>query len=231
LLPGETNQANNGLIKSSELIAVVKVFIVDELSVVRRGLASVLESYAGYKVVGEASNVKEALPRIEALKPELIIIDIYRPGGGGVNAISLLHKKVPAAKVLVLTDAIERESFSSSIKAGAKGYLLKASEMNEIIDSIRLVATGDAVVYSAKAIKLYGASGDRLSIDGTLSDREKQVLRLVAKGQTNREIAAQCYISETTVKAHLRRISEKLNVKNRTQAVATAIDRGMLEKE
>jgi two-component system response regulator DevR len=116
---------------------MVKVFIVDELSVVRRGLASVLEAYAGYEVVGEANNIKEALPRIEALKPELIIIDVYRPGCGGVDAISLLHKKLPAAKVLVLTDSNEKESFVSSLKAGANAYLLKTSEMNELIDSIR----------------------------------------------------------------------------------------------
>ena len=208
---------------------MAKIFIVDELSVIRRGLASVLEAYAGYKVVGEAGNIKEALPKIGEIKPDLIIIDVYRPGGGGVDAIALLQKKVPTAKVLILTDTNDKESFISSIKAGAKAYLLKASELNEIIDSIRLVATGGAVVYSSKAAKMFDMPGER-AVEDSLSAREKEVLRLVAKGQSNREIAAHCYISETTVKAHLRRISEKLDVKNRAQAVAIAIDKGLLEE-
>jgi len=208
---------------------MAKIFIVDELSVIRRGLASVLEAYAGYKVVGEASNIKEALPKIGEIKPDLIIIDVYRPGGGGTDAIALLQKKVPTAKVLILTDSNDKESFISSIKAGAKAYLLKASELNEIIDSIRLVATGGAVVYSSKAAKMFDMPGER-AVEDSLSAREKEVLRLVAKGQSNREIAAHCYISETTVKAHLRRISEKLDVKNRAQAVAIAIDKGLLEE-
>jgi DNA-binding NarL/FixJ family response regulator len=210
---------------------MAKIFIVDELSVIRRGLASVLEAYAGYKVVGEASNIKEALPKIGEIKPDLIIIDVYRPGGGGTDAIALLQKKMPAAKVLVLTDSNDKESFISSIKAGAKAYLLKASELNEIIDSIRLVATGGAVVYSSKAAKMFDVPGEKAGIEDSLSAREKEVLRLVAKGQSNREIAAHCYISETTVKAHLRRISEKLDVKNRAQAVAIAIDKGLLEEK
>ena len=207
-----------------------KVFIIDEMSVIRHGLASVLKTYAGYDVVGGAPSIEASLPMIGELKPDIIVIDINREGGGGVEAINELRRRLPSAKVLVLTDSTDKESFFSSIGAGAKAYLLKASEITEIVDSIRLVATGGAVVYGSGAAKLFDFTNDKNNA-GPLSPREREVLRFVAKGESNREIGLKCFISETTVKAHLRRISEKLDVKNRAQAVAIAMDKGLLKED
>ena len=210
---------------------MLKVYIVDEMSVIRHGLASVLKTYAGYEIVGEAPNIEVGLSEIEELQPDIVVIDIYREGGGGVEAINQLQRKLPKVKVLVLTDSSDKESFFSSIKAGAKAYLLKASELAEIVDSIRLVSSGGAVVYGYGAAKMFDFTDQKNTSDDPLSPREKEVLRFVAKGQSNREIGMKCFISETTVKAHLRRISEKLDVKNRAEAVAIALDRGLLKDD
>jgi len=209
---------------------MARIFIIDEITVIRHGLATALKTYAGYDVVGEATDVEAALNDIEESHPDIIIIDVYRTGAGGVESINRLQKKLPATKILVLTDSEKKESFFSSIRAGAKGYLHKAQELNEIVDSIRLVAAGDAVVYGAGTANMFDFS-DQKNDDDPLSEREKEVLRLVAQGQSNREIGKACFISETTVKAHLRRISEKLDVNNRAEAVAVALDKGLIANE
>ena len=213
---------------------MVKLFVIDFHPVVRRGLASMFpEGDPEFKVVGEASGVLEAVDKIEELQPDIVIMDMFTPGGDSGDAVNLLQQKCPKVKVIVLTDSNKKEDFFKAIRTGATGYLLKSLELNELVDSVRLVSRGSAIVYSSMAVKLLDETeetGNGHKNGGSLSDREVEILKLVALGSSNKEIASHCYLSETTVKAHLRRISEKLVVKNRAQAVARAIEGGYLVK-
>lgn len=211
---------------------MIKIFIIDSHPVYRLGLGSILEGNQEFKVIGNAANVQDALTRMDELQPDVVVLDFPGSGNGAEEAVALLQEKCQA-KVIVLTDSDRGADFFRAIKAGAKGYLMKSVEFSELIDSIRLVASGSAIVYSASVAKLLSKSREtsdhKENRNGdTLSAREREVLELVARGASNKEIASHCYVSPTTVKAHLRRILEKLEVKNRAQAVAIAIERGYL---
>ncbi|MDO8473626.1 MAG: response regulator transcription factor, partial [Dehalococcoidia bacterium] len=211
---------------------MVKIFLIDHHPVFRRGLASLLGGHTQFQVVGDAANVKEALPLLEELQPDIIIADFFSPNGDGYEGITMLNQKRPQVKVLVLTDSQNETDFLNCVRSGAKGYLMKKLDLPELVDSIRLVASGTAIVYSTATSTLLDGSGmqNRPRRNGTngLSEREKEILSLVASGSSNKEIASKCYVSETTVKAHMRRITEKMNVKNRAQAVAIAMEKGLL---
>ncbi len=212
--------------------AMIKIFLIDSRPVFRLGLGSILERNAEFQVVGGAASVQEAAAKIGEVLPDIVIMDASLPGDDGIDGISVLQQKYPQARVVVLTDSEKKEDFFQAIKAGAKGYLMKNLEVSELTDSLRLVAGGSAIVYSTLAVKLLngqnGPNGRNSDGFSKLSNREKEVLGLVARGASNKEIALQCCVSQTTVKAHLRRILEKLEVRNRAQAVAKAIERGYL---
>ena len=214
----------------STLMVKIKVFIIDRQPILRQGLASVVESDTDFEVVGEAANVEEALLELGNLQPNIVIMDAFKTGGGGIDAINLIREKFPEIKVIILTDSNKDVDFLNAIKAGAKGYLSKSLGPAELTDSARLVAVGGAVVYSSMGARLFGGPRAQRDKNGfnCLSDREREILTLVARGHKNKEIAAITYVSETTVKSHLRRILEKLNVKNRAQAVAIAMEQGLL---
>lgn len=211
---------------------MVKVFIVDSHPVFRLGLGSMLEGNHEFKVVGDAATITEALVRIDQAQPDIVIMDVNTPGGDGIEAISQLQQKCPRTKSILLTESEKKDDFFRALKAGAKGYLLKNLDFAEFVDSIHLVASGNAIVCSAMAARLLSAPEgiNRGNGKSSLSNREKEVLALVARGATNKEIAFQCCVSPTTVKAHLRRILEKLEVKNRAQAVAFAIEKGFFSQ-
>lgn len=214
----------------STLMVKIKVFIIDRQPILRQGLASVVESDTDFEVVGEAANVEEALLELGNLQPNIVIMDAFKTGSGGIDAINLIREKFPEIKVIILTDSNKDVDFLNAIKAGAKGYLSKSLGPAELTDSARLVAVGGAVVYSSMGARLFGGPRAQRDKNGfnCLSDREREILTLVARGHKNKEIAAITYVSETTVKSHLRRILEKLNVKNRAQAVAIAMEQGLL---
>ena len=214
----------------STLMVKIKVFIIDRQPILRQGLASVVESDTDFEVVGEAANVEEALLELGNLQPNIVIMDAFKTGSGGIDAINLIREKFPEIKVIILTDSNKDVDFLNAIKAGAKGYLSKSLGPAELTDSARLVAVGGAVVYSSMGARLFGGPHAHRDKNGfnCLSDREREILTLVARGHKNKEIAAITYVSETTVKSHLRRILEKLNVKNRAQAVAIAMEQGLL---
>lgn len=215
--------------------ATLKVFVIECLQVVRIGLVSILREYPELRVVGEADNPTDALARMEQTPPDVVIIEPFTSGGGGVEAIARLQECFPDVKVVVLTQSDRRTDFVRAMRAGARAYLLKTLESDELIDSIRLVAKGRAVVYASKGAKLFdgpsnpGDGNEYMDRSERLTDREREILELVAQGASTKEVAAQCYVSYTTVKAHLRRISEKLDVRNRTQAVAIAVAKGFLD--
>lgn len=205
---------------------MIKVFLIDKHPVIRQGLASVLEK-AEFQVSGAASNIKEALPQIDQLKPDIVILDEFKGGADNTEDITKLQLK--NIKIFVLTDSDREHDFIKAIKSGVRGYLLKASEVSHLIDAIRLVAADGTVVYSSKATSLFDSTLQETNQVDRLTQREQEILNLVARGQSNKEIATRCYVSEATVKAHLRRIAEKLGVRNRAEAVAAGIEKGFID--
>jgi len=209
---------------------MIKVFLIDNQPVMRQGLASVLEKDAGFQVVGEADSVRDALSQIGELKPDIVIMDAFGGGSDYTKDIAMIQQKFEKAKVFILTDSNRENDFIKAIGAGVRGYLSKTSQVSQLIDAIRLVSANGAVVYSSKVARLFDSNlqETKRQLD-QISPREKEILNLVARGYGNKEIASRCYVSESTVKAHLRRIAEKMNVKNRAEAVATAIEKGLIE--
>jgi DNA-binding NarL/FixJ family response regulator len=204
----------------------IRVLIVDDHPVVRDGLRGILTSDPEFDVVGEAADGAEALAGARAVHPDVILMDLRMPGVGGVAAIrSLAEAEVPA-RVLVLTTYDSDSDVVPALEAGATGYLLKDSPREELVRAIRSAARGEAVLAPSVASRL--VSQLRTPEHATLSDRELEVLRLVAQGETNRGVAARLFVSEATVKTHLLHIYTKLDVNDRAAAVATAYERGLI---
>ena len=211
---------------------MVHIFMIDSSALSRHGLLSALGEYPEFQVVGDAANVSEALIKLGKLQPDIVITDIFMPSGGGVDDITRLRQAFPDIKVLIFTVSNNKDDVFKSIMAGACGYMMKTAELTEVIESIRLVASGNAIVFplmTAKVLtQLKNTNWQNINGFKSLSPHEKETLVLVAQGATNREIAEHCQVSETMVKARLTRILDKLNAKNRTQAVALATTRGLL---
>jgi DNA-binding NarL/FixJ family response regulator len=217
----------------------IRVLIVDDHTLFRRGIADVLSSRNDLEVAGEAADGLEAIEKARQLRPEVILMDLNMPNCTGLEAIQALQTELPESNVLILTVSETEEDLFASIKYGAKGYLLKNAEPEELVQAIYHVAKGESIILPLMATKLLTefqslASGKKKKHDedeAGLSSREREVLQLVAKGATNREIADSLYISENTVKTHLQNIMEKLHLANRSQAAAYAIEKGLLSKK
>ncbi|RPE40576.1 LuxR family two component transcriptional regulator [Streptomyces sp. Ag109_O5-1] len=209
--------------------APISLLIVDDHPVVRDGLRGMFESAPGFTVLGEASSGVEAVALTASLDPDVILMDLRMPGGGGVDAIRELTGRGARAKVLVLTTYDTDSDTLPAIEAGATGYLLKDAPREELFTAVRAAAQGRTVLSPAVASRLVsavrapGAPGNE-----PLSAREREVLTLVARGTSNREIARELFISEATVKTHLTHLYAKLGVNDRAAAVATAYQRGIL---
>ncbi|MET9087402.1 response regulator transcription factor [Streptomyces sp. NPDC004237] len=207
----------------------ISLLIVDDHPVVRDGLRGMFASAPGFTVLGEASSGVEAVTLAASLDPDVILMDLRMPGGGGVDAIRELTRRGDRAKVLVLTTYDTDSDTLPAIEAGATGYLLKDAPREELFTAVRAAAQGRTVLSPAVASRLVsavrtpGAPGNE-----PLSAREREVLALVARGTSNREIARELFISEATVKTHLTHLYAKLGVNDRAAAVATAYQRGIL---
>ncbi|MZD09501.1 response regulator [Streptomyces sp. SID5785] len=209
--------------------APISLLIVDDHPVVRNGLRGMFESAPGFTVLGEAADGVEAVDRAAALDPDVVLMDLRMPGGGGVDAIKELARRGARARVLVLTTYDTDSDTLPAIEAGATGYLLKDAPREELFTAVRAAAEGRTVLSPAVASRLVTAVRTPAApVDETLSAREREVLLLVSKGTANKEIARELFISEATVKTHLTHIYAKLGVKDRAAAVAVAYDRKIL---
>jgi DNA-binding NarL/FixJ family response regulator len=207
-------------------MADITLLIVDDHPVVRDGLRGMFAGAPGFEVLAEAANGREAVALAADLRPDVVLMDLRMPGGGGVEAITEIMTRGLPSKVLVLTTYDTDSDTIPAIEAGATGYLLKDAPRDELFNAVRAAAEGRAVLSPAIASRLVNRV--RAPRSGALSARELEVLRLVAKGTANREIAAELFISQATVKTHLTHIYAKLGVKDRAAAVATAYDQGIL---
>jgi DNA-binding NarL/FixJ family response regulator len=202
----------------------IRVLIADDHVTVTAGLASIIGMQPDMMVIAEGSNGREAVELWRNHRPDVALLDLRMPVLDGVGAMEQIHQEDASARVIVLTTYDTDNDIYRAIKAGAKGYVLKDARREELLDSIRRVSRGETCIPQSLVEKLAaGVSSE------TLTGRELQVLTLLARGKSNKEIGANLYISETTVKAHLRSIFSKLNVLSRTEAIAAASRRGLVQ--
>jgi DNA-binding NarL/FixJ family response regulator len=207
-------------------VSPIRLLIVDDHPVVRDGLRGMFAGAPEFEVVGEAADGGAALTLAEALLPDVILMDLRMPGLDGATAIRQLAERDLPCRVLVLTTYDTDRDVVHAIEAGATGYLLKDSPREELFRAVRATSRGESVLAPSVATRL--VSQLRAAAEEALSERELEVLALIAQGLTNRAAAARLFISEATVKTHLLHIYAKLDVNDRAAAVATAYERGLL---
>lgn len=209
----------------------VRLLLVDDHDLFRKGLASLLSRGKEFHVAGEARNGVEALSKARELKPDIVLMDIYMAGGGGLEATRRIREDVPSSKVVMLTVSEEDKNLFEAIKCGAQGYLLKKIELAELLEMLRGVSRGEAPISRATAAKILRefaaqSRGDREKpAEEKLTPKEREVLDLLTKGLTNKEVGNRLGITENTVKNHLKSILDKLHVANRVQAAAVALEK------
>jgi DNA-binding NarL/FixJ family response regulator len=207
---------------------VIRLLIADDHPVVRDGLRGIFEASDEVDVVGDAANGQEAVDRAAVLRPDVVLMDLRMPEMDGVTAIKRLAERGVTAKVLVLTTFDTDSDVVPAIEAGATGYLLKDAPPEELLRGVRAAARGEAVLSPSVATRLL--SQVRAPAHEPLSQRELDVLALIAQGASNRDAATRLFISEATVKTHVLHIFAKLGVNDRAAAVATAFERGLLPR-
>ncbi|GAB4542024.1 MAG: response regulator transcription factor [Anaerolineae bacterium] len=209
-----------------EDVAPVRLLIVDNHTLFRQGLVSLLQGEPGYEVVGEASSGEEALQLVPKLGPDVVLMDVKMPGIGGVEATRRIIEANPGTRVLMLTVSEEEENLFAAIQAGARGYILKNADAGELLEAIQRVHAGEAQLSPIMTLRLLQAlqnSGLPVSsVELPLTSREQDVFQLLAKGASNRQIAETLMITENTVKTHVRNILEKLGLHSRSEVAAYA---------
>ncbi|MEV8531457.1 response regulator transcription factor [Streptomyces sp. NPDC051211] len=211
----------------------VRVLVVDDQRLIREGIASLLGIQPGIEVVGTAADGREAVDLAVALAPDVILMDVRMPGMDGMEAVAAVRRRAPACRVVMLTTFDDEQYVVQALRSGASGYLLKDLPPAELADAVRLSHAGVTQLDPAAAARLVAAL-DRPAgttggaAGGALTSREAEVLRLVARGATNREIAARLFLSEGTVKNHISRILGRLGLRDRTQAAIYARDHDLL---
>ena len=201
----------------------IRILIVDDHAVVREGLRTFLELQDGLEVVGEAGDGEEALPLAEQLKPDVVLMDLVMPKLDGVGAMQELRRRVPGARVIVLTSFLEDDRLLPAIRAGAAGYLLKNVQPQELARAVRLADEGETLIDPAVAARLVSAVADGQADEPEpLTPREQEVLELIGRGYSNKRIALELGVAEKTVKTHVSHVLAKLGVSDRTQAALYA---------
>jgi DNA-binding NarL/FixJ family response regulator len=217
----------------------IRTLIVDDHALFRRGLEMVLDSEQDIELVGEASDGDEAVEKAGESLPDVVLMDIRMPRSSGIEACRAMKDVVPSAKIVILTISDEEEDLFEAIRAGASGYLLKDIPLDEVADMVRAVHGGQSLINPSMAGKLLtefatlARRGDEMRAEQIpaprLTDREMQVLKLVARGMNNRDIGKELFISDNTVKNHVRNILEKLQIHSRMEAVMVAVRDKLIE--
>jgi len=211
----------------------VKVLVVDDHEVVRQGIKMVLDSDPELDVVGEASSGEEAIEKVRELQPNVVVMDISMPGLSGFEATRRIRESHPEVQILALTVHDSEAYVFQMLQAGATGYVVKRAPSEEVIQAVKRANAGESVLHPSVAkllIRDYLSRvehGEEISFD-TLSDREREILKLIAEGKTNKEIAEMLYLSVKTVQAHLANLMRKLGMHDRTELVKYAISKGII---
>jgi DNA-binding NarL/FixJ family response regulator len=224
---------------TSPHIEPIRTMIVDDHALFRRGLEMVLEEEPGIELAGQASDGAEAVEKAAEFLPDVVLMDIRMPRSSGIEACRAMKEAAPSAKIVILTISDEEEDLFEAIRAGASGYLLKDIPLDEVADAVRAVHGGQSLINPSMAAKLlteFAALARRDEEERAqevpaprLTEREMQVLKLVARGMNNRDIAKELFISENTVKNHVRNILEKLQIHSRMEAVMVAVREKLIE--
>jgi len=210
----------------------IHILIVDDYAVVREGLRAFVTTESDMVVIGEAADGETAVQQCLELKPDIVVMDLALPGNEGIDTIYAIKQQCPQIDILILTNFAEEERVLAAMKAGALGYMLKDATTKDIVQAIRDVHQGKVVLHPSvsyillQALQLPDTNGQ--AVLHTLTEREKEVLQLVAQGQTNQEIANQLGIEERTVRVHVTHILQKLELDNRTQAALYALRHGLV---
>ncbi len=208
----------------------IRILIVDDHSVVREGLRIFLGRDSELEIVDEAADGAEAIEKARRLRPDVVLMDLLIPVIDGISATSIIRRESPETRVIALTSVVDSALVTGSIRAGAVGYLLKDADANELRTVIKAVAAGQVQLSPQVSSYLLRELQEPVK-PTTLTDREAQVLNLLAQGKSNKEIASYLQIAEDTVKSHIRHILTKLGVQSRTQAVILAIRQGLVASE
>jgi two-component system, NarL family, response regulator LiaR len=208
----------------------IRVLITDDHKVVRRGLRGFLELDPVLKVVGEAGNGEEAVAMTRRLDPDVVLMDLLMPLMDGIEATREIRREMPDVEVVALTSVLEDASVTGAIKAGAIGYLLKTTDADELCEAIKAAAAGQVQLAPEAAARLMREVRSPESPEA-LTERETEVLKLIAHGKANKQIARELFIDESTIKSHVHSILSKLDVKSRTQAALHAVRVGLVEAE
>jgi two-component system response regulator NreC len=209
---------------------MIRILVADDHGVLRAGLCALLNSEAGLEVVGEAADGHEVLRRVEELRPDVVLLDISMPGLDGIEVTRRLKKVAPGVRVLILTIHTDRDILQEAIRAGASGYVVKMGAAADLINAIHTVAQGDVYIHPMMAPSLEETPSPPVSGsdagDGELTPREIEVLRLIARGYTNRQVAEALSISERTVDSHRTNLLNKLGLRSRTDLALYAVEQG-----
>ena len=209
----------------------IRVLLVDDHALFRSGIKLLLQRHEDFEVIGEASDGIEGVKRAKALKPDIVLLDLHMPGLSGLDAIQLIRDEVPSCHIILLTVSEDSEDLTTALKNGAAGYLLKNIDADFFLDAIRRAMQGDSVISNEMTAKLV-ANLRRGSVSppeevAKLTPRECDILAQVATGLSNKEIARELDLAESTVKIHLQSILKKLHLSNRVQAAIYAVERGL----
>jgi len=208
----------------------IRIMVVDDHPVVRDGLVAILTTQPDFLIAGEASNGRQVMDQVDTVAPDVVLLDLEMPEMDGVEVTQRLSNNNSSIKVLVFTAYDTDERVLGALQAGAKGYLLKGAPRSEIFNAIRVVAQGGSLLQPVVASRLLGKlAGAGRNLIEPLTDREVQVLNLLAEGRTNKDIASELVITERTVKFHVSSILAKLGVSNRTEAIRAAAHLGLVK--
>lgn len=217
----------------------IRVLLIDDHTLFRSGIKAMLQRQPGFEVVGEAGNALEGIKRAKTLQPDVVLLDLHMPGMTGHEAVSLVIDEAPQARVLMLTVSENVEDLMQTLRAGAHGYLLKNIEMDFLLNAIRSAVDGDSIMSPQMTSKLMqsvrttpkASATPVVSDKDRLTPREREILIFLARGASNKEIARNLDLAESTVKIHVQNILKKLNLLSRVQAAVYAVEHGLSGKE